>query len=63
MFLLLTVELINFCNVVHNCDNCMVIIFAILYVIGNHVSWCMDFGPILVCSDPMVWIQERVVKS
>lgn len=63
MFLLLIVELINVCNVVHNCGNCMVIILAILYVIGNHVSWCTNFGPILVSSDPMMWIQERVVKS
>lgn len=29
----------------------------------NHASCCIEFGPVLVCSSPMVWIQERVVNS
>ena len=25
----------------------------------SRASWCMDFGPILVCSSTMVWIESE----
>lgn len=32
--------------------------FMILHVVVNHASWSTCFGLVLVCSDPMVGIQE-----
>lgn len=39
---------------------CMVILlvnfFVKMHVIENHASWRTDFGLVLVCSGPVVWI-------
>lgn len=50
-------------DIMHNCGNCIVIILVILYVVENHVSWCMNFGLVLVYSGSMVWIHEQVDGS
>ena len=43
-----------------NGEMCMVILLVNLlvkmHVVESHGSWCMDFGPIFVCSGPMVGI-------
>lgn len=58
VLLLLIFELINYYDIVHNGGKCMVNILMILHVTVNHTSWCMNFGPVLVCSSLVVWIQE-----